>query len=111
MDLSDERIRGLEIKEQQEQRAREWARAEQSWKTRLQRSGNAALLPSSPPRPHPSGAGVTDEDMLSMALHLRDIAARLVIAAGTEKGRSPSPATVMRMLREYDEQTATSAST
>ncbi|MFJ9948181.1 hypothetical protein [Kitasatospora sp. NPDC091207] len=51
------------------------------------------------------GAGVTDPDMLSMALHLRDqemslrdIAKRLVITTGAKKGRHPSPATVMRML-------------
>ena len=56
--------------------------------------------------------------MLSMALHLRgqdrslcDIAARLVITSGAKKGRHPSPATVMRMLREHDEQAATAAST
>ncbi|MCX4964172.1 recombinase family protein [Streptomyces sp. NBC_00654] len=60
------------------------------------------------------GAGVTDPDMLSMALHLRDekemslrdIAKRLVITTGTKKGQHPSPATVMRMLREHDEQAA-----
>lgn len=58
------------------------------------------------------GAGVTDDSMLSMALHLRDqemslrdIAKRLVITTGTKKGQHPSPATVMRMLREHDEQT------
>ncbi|WP_435830848.1 recombinase family protein [Nonomuraea fuscirosea] len=55
------------------------------------------------------GAAVTDEAMLSMALHLReqnlslrDIAARLVITKGKKKGRHPSPATVLRMLREHD---------
>lgn len=60
------------------------------------------------------GAGVTDDDMLSMALHLRDqemslrdIAKRLVITTGTKKGQHPSPATVMRMLREHDEQATT----
>ncbi|MGG2465001.1 recombinase family protein [Streptomyces sp. RGM 3693] len=60
------------------------------------------------------GAGVTDESMLSTALHLRDqemslrdIAKRLVITTGTKKGQHPSPATVMRMLREHDEQAAT----
>ncbi|MFC5895224.1 recombinase family protein [Streptomyces ramulosus] len=60
------------------------------------------------------GAGVTDDDMLSMALHLRaqemslrEIAKRLVITTGTKKGQHPSPATVMRMLREHDEQAAT----
>ncbi|MGW3660308.1 recombinase family protein [Streptomyces sp. NPDC005151] len=62
------------------------------------------------------GAGVTDDDMLSMALHLReqemslrDIAKRLVITTGAKKGQHPSPATVMRMLREHDEQVATAA--
>jgi hypothetical protein len=45
-----------------------------------------------------------------MALHLcdqamspRDIAKRLVITTGAKKGQHPSPATVMRMLREHDE--------
>ena len=59
------------------------------------------------------GAPVTDEAMLAVALHLRgqemslrDIAARLVIATGKKKGQHPSPATVMRMLREHDEKTA-----
>ena len=59
------------------------------------------------------GAAVTDEAMLAVALHLRgqelslrDIAARLVIATGKKKGQHPSPATVMRMLREHDEKTA-----
>ncbi|MFD8097534.1 recombinase family protein [Streptomyces solisilvae] len=63
------------------------------------------------------GAGVTDPDMLSMALHLRDqemslrdIAKRLVITTGTKKGQHPSPATVMRRLREHDEKPATTAS-
>ncbi|MFE7113064.1 recombinase family protein [Streptomyces sp. NPDC057575] len=63
------------------------------------------------------GAGVTDGGMLSTALHLReqemslrDIAKRLVITTATGKGRHPSPATVMRMLREHDEQAATAAS-
>jgi hypothetical protein len=48
-----------------------------------------------------------------MALHLRDqelslrdIAARLVITKGKKKGRHPSPATVLRTLREHDEKTA-----
>lgn len=41
-------------------------------------------------------AGVTDNDMLSMALHLRDIAKRLVITTGTKKGQHPSRAAVMR---------------
>jgi hypothetical protein len=51
--------------------------------------------------------------MLSMALHLReqnlslrDIAARLVITQGKKKGQRPSPATVLRMLREHDGATA-----
>jgi DNA invertase Pin-like site-specific DNA recombinase len=58
-------------------------------------------------------ASVADDAMLAVALHLRsqelslrDIAARLVIATGKKKGRHPSPATVMRMLREYDEKTS-----
>ena len=58
------------------------------------------------------GAAVTDEAMLAAALHLRgqdmslrDIAGRLVIATGKKKGQHPSPATVMRMLREHDEKT------
>ncbi|MER5361047.1 recombinase family protein [Streptomyces sp. NPDC002785] len=49
------------------------------------------------------GAGVTDDDMLSMALHLRDqemslrdIAKRLVITTGAKKGQHPSPATAPR---------------
>jgi DNA invertase Pin-like site-specific DNA recombinase len=59
------------------------------------------------------GAVVTDEAMLAAALHLRaqelslrDIASRLVIATGKKKGQHPSPATVMRLLREHDEKTA-----
>ncbi|MFD4371119.1 hypothetical protein [Streptomyces sp. NPDC058486] len=63
-------------------------------------------------------AGVTDEDMLSMAhylrdqeMSLRDIAKRLVITTGTKKGQNPSPATVMRMLREHDERAAKAVST
>ncbi|WP_229703687.1 hypothetical protein [Streptomyces albiflavescens] len=59
------------------------------------------------------GAGVADPDMLSMALHLReqemslrDIAAKPVITTGKEKGQHPSPATVVRMLRDHDEQNA-----
>ncbi|MFE9601417.1 hypothetical protein [Streptomyces hokutonensis] len=62
------------------------------------------------------GAGVTDDSMLSLVFHLRDqemsvrdIAKRLVITSGMKKGLHPSPATVMRMLREHDEQTATAA--
>ncbi|MEW2253291.1 hypothetical protein AB0907_38995 [Streptomyces sp. NPDC006975] len=63
------------------------------------------------------GAGVADDDILSRAPHLsdpemslRDIAQRLVITTGTKKGRHPSPATIMRMLGEHDEQAATAAS-
>jgi DNA invertase Pin-like site-specific DNA recombinase len=64
------------------------------------------------------GASVTDDHMLSMALHLRDqelslrdIAARLVITKGKKKGQHPSPATVLRLLREHDDATtAVSAS-
>ncbi|MFH8582527.1 recombinase family protein [Streptomyces zaomyceticus] len=59
------------------------------------------------------GASVTDDDMLAMALHLRDqgmslreIAGRLVITKGAKKGQHPSAPTVMRMLREHDEQVA-----
>ncbi|WP_433136416.1 hypothetical protein ACQPZ8_29980 [Actinomadura nitritigenes] len=59
------------------------------------------------------GATVTDDAMLSMALHLRDqqlrprdVAARLVITKGKKKGQHPSPATVLRMLREHDEKTS-----
>src|SRR6266568_481749 len=59
------------------------------------------------------GAAVTDDAMLAVALHLRaqelslrDIAARLVISAGKKKGQHPSPATVMRMLRDHDEAAA-----
>ena len=39
-------------------------------------------------------------------MSLRDIAGRLVIATGKKNGQHPSPATVMRMLREHDEKTA-----
>ncbi|WP_327271088.1 recombinase family protein [Streptomyces sp. NBC_01224] len=34
-------------------------------------------------------------------------ASRLVIRTGKKRGQHPAPATVMRMLREHDEQTAT----
>ena len=51
--------------------------------------------------------------MLAVALHLRgqemslrEIAARLVIATGKKKGQHPSPATVLRMLRDHDEKAA-----
>ncbi|MEU6511088.1 hypothetical protein [Streptomyces sp. NPDC046942] len=36
-----------------------------------------------------------------------EIASRLVIRTGKKRGRHPAPATVMRMLREHDEQAAT----
>jgi hypothetical protein len=62
------------------------------------------------------GAAVTDDAMLSMALHLRgqelslrDIASRLVISKGKKKGQHPSPATVLRMLREHDDTAAAAA--
>ncbi|WP_327135326.1 recombinase family protein [Streptomyces sp. NBC_01343] len=62
------------------------------------------------------GAGATDDDMLFTALRLRDeelslrdIAALLVISKDAKKGQHPSPATVLRMLREHDEQVATAA--
>ncbi|MGW6503559.1 recombinase family protein [Nonomuraea angiospora] len=64
------------------------------------------------------GATITDPAMLSMALHLREqdlslreIAARLVITQGAKKGRHPSPATVLRMLRDHDEHHLTQAPT
>ncbi|MFF0546885.1 recombinase family protein [Nocardia thailandica] len=64
------------------------------------------------------GATVADDTMLAMALHLRannhslrDIAARLVITTGKKKGRHPSPATVMRLLREHDQATSTTSGT
>jgi hypothetical protein len=54
--------------------------------------------------------------MLGMAVHLRgqdlslrEIATRLVITGGKKKGRHPSAATVLRMLREHDEKAAASA--
>ena len=59
------------------------------------------------------GAAVTDDAVPAVALHLRgqelslrDIAARLVISAGKKKGQHPSPATVLRMLRDHDEKAA-----
>jgi DNA invertase Pin-like site-specific DNA recombinase len=59
------------------------------------------------------GATVTDDAMLAVALHLReqnlslrDIASGLVITTGKKKGQHPSAATVMRMLREHDQQQA-----
>jgi hypothetical protein len=54
--------------------------------------------------------------MLAVALHLRsqdlslrDLAARLVVSTGKKKGQHPSPATVMRMLRDHDEAAAATA--
>ncbi|MGW7090157.1 hypothetical protein ACWGH2_42620 [Streptomyces sp. NPDC054871] len=54
--------------------------------------------------------------MLATALRLRDeelslreIASRLVIRTGKKRGQHPAPATVMRMLREHDEQKAAAA--
>lgn len=62
------------------------------------------------------GAAVTYDAMLAVALHLRgqelslrDITARLGIATGKKKGQHPSPATVLRMLREHDEKAAAAA--
>lgn len=65
------------------------------------------------------GAAVIDQAMLSHALHLRDqqhlslrdIAANLVIAQGKKKGQHPSPATVLRMLRDHDERTTATTAT
>ncbi|MET8335885.1 hypothetical protein ABZV14_42705 [Streptosporangium canum] len=37
---------------------------------------------------------------------VREIAAKLVITKGKKKGQRPSPATVLRMLREHDESAA-----
>ncbi|WP_314254689.1 hypothetical protein [Streptomyces sp. DSM 40907] len=42
-------------------------------------------------------------------LSLRDIAARLVITRGKKKGQHPRPATVLRMLRDHDDQMAADA--
>lgn len=39
-------------------------------------------------------------------MSLRDIAAASSSHTGKKKGRHPSPATVMRMLRQHDEKTA-----
>jgi len=49
------------------------------------------------------------EALRGQEMSLRDIAGRLVIATGKKKGRHPSPATVMRMLRQHDEKTAAAA--
>ncbi|MFD4868623.1 hypothetical protein [Streptomyces sp. NPDC058412] len=72
---------------------------------------------ASGPAPGTGGAKVSDPTMLAMALHLRDaeklslrdIAHRLVITRGKKKGQHPSPATVLRMLRDHDEQLAADA--
>ncbi len=66
------------------------------------------------PRPVGDPAGAAQDDMgRSLALHLRgqdlslrDSAGGLVIVTGKKKGHHPSPATVMRMLREHDKKTA-----
>ncbi|MFB7178611.1 hypothetical protein ACFCYI_13010 [Streptomyces sp. NPDC056257] len=44
-------------------------------------------------------------------MSLRDISTRIVITTDAKKGQHPSPSTVMRMLREHDEQAAATAST
>ncbi|MFD4863187.1 hypothetical protein [Streptomyces atratus] len=41
---AENRVQELEVKELQEQRARERARAEQSWKIQPKRSGETAML-------------------------------------------------------------------
>jgi DNA invertase Pin-like site-specific DNA recombinase len=64
------------------------------------------------------GVKVADNDMIATAVRLRDeeelslseIAGRLVIRTGKKRGEHPSPATVMRMLREHDEQAAAAES-
>lgn len=53
----------------------------------LDRASKDTSPPASAARPS-AAPGVTDEDMLSMALHLRDIAKRLVITTGAKKGRA-----------------------
>ncbi|MFJ4960890.1 recombinase family protein [Streptomyces sp. NPDC088729] len=63
------------------------------------------------------GVRISDDDMFATALRLRDqehlslreIASRLVIRTGKKRGRHPALATVMRMLREHDEQAAISS--
>lgn len=64
------------------------------------------------------GATGVGGGMLSHALHLRtqghslrDIATRLVITKGKKKGQHPSPATVLRMLRDHDHTTDQAATT
>ncbi|MER5184786.1 hypothetical protein ABT009_41965 [Streptomyces sp. NPDC002896] len=59
-------------------------------------------------------SGVQESDRgspRSPAPKLRDIGKRLVITTAAKKGQHPSPATVMRMLREHDEQAAMAVST
>ncbi|MER7279976.1 hypothetical protein ABT369_36610 [Dactylosporangium sp. NPDC000244] len=41
----------------------------------------------------------------SQEMSLRDIASQLVITKGKKKGQHPSPATILRLLREHDETT------
>jgi hypothetical protein len=60
-------------------------------------------------RPSPTTRCTPLLHLRGQEMSLRDIAARLVIAAGKKKGQHPSPATVMRMLREHDEKTAAAA--
>jgi Site-specific recombinases, DNA invertase Pin homologs len=60
------------------------------------------------------GRKVSDDDMLATAVRLRDeeeLALREIAAirTGKKRGEHPSPATVMRMLREHDEQAAAAA--
>ncbi len=42
----------------------------------------------------------------SIVLAILCVASRLVITKGKKKGQHPSPATVLRMLREHDEAAA-----
>lgn len=52
-------------------------------------------------------SGMEREDIRDRTLEGHESArARLVITTGKKKGQHPSPATVMRMLREHDEQKA-----
>ncbi|GAA3955579.1 hypothetical protein GCM10023085_42710 [Actinomadura viridis] len=46
------------------------------------------------------------EDYVENNHSLRDIASRLVITTGKERGRHPSPATMMRLPCEHDDQQA-----
>ena len=62
------------------------------------------------------GAVVTDDAMLGMALHLREQNLSLRHRRPTghhqrqEEGSQPSPATILRMLRDHDERTAVAVS-